>query len=298
MYSTPRSIRAVAILLMLSLSGTLALPQSVKFMRHAANPLPLAKMSSSRASCTMDSGSAVVAEYAATLATSNTGAPCDTPSVSVPRVNPCMSAGRPGQTGCDAPKDRVQYDLAAMGKTGQKILRARDKVLEILETENACTAWYREKDSNPAETFRTLSYALDRRGEEVVHVSRDAESQYIYRDPYVARVGQDTGAYATITLNAGGAFFHALTTTVIDPKEGGVWAFGSPRTIKVGPYPGDSEAAQTLALLHEFGHVIDLLPLDFNNEDGKSVQNTAEVVRFCRAEIDSKPRRNTLSALR
>jgi len=50
--------------------------------------------------------------------------------------------------------------------------------------------------------------------------------------------------------------------------------------------------------LHEFGHVIDLLPLDFNNEDGKSLQNTAEVLRFWRAEIVLNPERNTLSALR
>jgi len=41
-------------------------------------------------------------------------------------------------------------------------------------------------------------------------------------------------------------------------------------------------------LLHEFGHVINLLPLDFDNVDGKSVQNTAEVLRYCRAE--SMPR--------
>jgi hypothetical protein len=53
-------------------------------------------------------------------------------------------------------------------------------------------------------------------------------------------------------------------------------------------------AAGTLALLHEFGHVINLLPLDFENEDGKSVENTAKVLRFCRAEIDSRARRGTL----
>lgn len=298
MYSAYGSIRAVAIFMMLSLSGTLAFPQSVKFIRHAADPLPLANIFSSMAPCARDTGGPVVAAYTAASATNDAGAPCDTPSVSVPRVNPCTSALRLGQIGCDAPKDRMQDDLAAMGKTGQKILRARDQVLEILGTENACTAWYREKDSNPSETFRTLSYEVDRRGEEVVHVSKDTESQYIYRDPYVARVSQDAGAFTTITLNAGGAFFHSLTTTVVDSKEGGLWTFGSPRTIKVGPYSGDSLAAQTLALLHEFGHVIDLLPLDFNNEDGKSVQNTREVLRFCRSEIESKVRRNTLSALR
>ncbi len=297
MCSAPRSIRAVAILILSSLCGTAALPQAVKFIRHAADPLPLGNMSAGLAPCTKVSGSAAATPDAVIAVAGNAAAPCDPPSVTMPAVNPCNPA-RPGQTGCDAPKDRVQYDLTAMGKTGQKILRARDQVLEILGTENACTAWYREKDANPAQTFRTLSYEVDRRGEEVVHVSKDAESQYIYRDPYVARVGQDAGAYATITLNAGGAFFRVLTTSVVDTREGGLWTFGSPRTIKVGPYPGDSLAAQALALLHEFGHVIDLLPLDFNNEDGKSVQNTAEVLRFCRPEIESKVRRGALQAVK
>jgi hypothetical protein len=296
MYSAYGSIRAVAIFTMLGLSGTVALPQSVKFIRHAADPLP--NISSSRATCTMDSGSAVVGAYTAASTTNDADAPCDTPSVTVPRVNPCVSVARLGQIGCDAPKDRVLDDLAALGKTGQKILRARDQVLEILGTENACTAWYREKDANPAETFRTLSYEVDRRGEEVVHVSKDAESQYIFRDPDVARVSQDAGAFTTITLNAGGAFFHALTTTIVQPREGGLWALGRARTINVGPYPGDSLAAQILALLHEFGHVIDLLPLDFNNEDGKSVRNTAKVLRFCQAEIDSRVKRSTVQAAR
>src|SRR5713226_1853360 len=298
MYSAYGSIRAVAVLMMLSLSGAQALPQAVKFIRHAADPLPLANLSPGRAPCTMDPGSAVVAGYAATSVTSDVGAPCDTPSVSVPPVNPCMSAARPGQIGCDAPKDRVQDELAAMGKTGQKILRARDKVLEILQTENACSAWLRGMDSNPAATFRTLDYALDRRGEAFVHVSRDIAPQYIVRDPYVARVGQDTGAYATITLNAGGAFFQTQAAALLGSKDGGPFKISGPRLMNIGPYRGDSVAGQTLALLHEFGHVLNLLPVDFNNEDGKSVQNTAEVLRFCQAEIESKARRATLQVQR
>ncbi len=298
MYSASRSIRAVTMLMMSTLSGTLAFPQAVKFIRHAADPLPLANMFSGRAPCTMDSGSAVVAAYAATPVTSDAGAPCDTPSVSVSPVNPCNPAARPGQIGCDGPKDRVQDDLAIMGKTGQKILRARDKVLEILQTENACSAWLRGMDSNPAATFRTLNYVVDRRGEAFVHVSRDTASQYIFRDPYVARVGQDTGAYATITLNAGGAFFQTQAAVLVGFGDGGLSKISGPRLMNIGPYPGDSVAGQMLALLHEFGHVLNLLPVDFNNEDGKSVQNTAEVLRFCRAEIESKVRRITLQAQR
>jgi len=299
MYSACRNIRAVAILalMIVNLSGTPSLPQAVNFIRHAADPVPLAKMSASRAPCTTDTGSAVVVTYAATSEASDAGAPCDTPAVSVPPVNPCNPAVRPGQIGCGAPKDRVQYDLAGMGKTGQKILRARDRVLEILQTENPCSAWLREKDADPAATFRTLDYAVDRRGEAFVHAWKDMGAQY-FRDPYVARVGQDTGAYATITLNAGGAFFQTQAAALLGSKDGGPFEISGPRLMNIGPYPGDSISGQTLALLHEFGHVLNLLPVDFNNEDGKSMQNTAEVLRFCQAEIESKARRVTLQVQR
>jgi hypothetical protein len=300
MYSAYRSIRAVSILMLMmaNLSGTPSFPQAVKFIRNAADPLPLAKMSAGRAPCTLDPGSAVVATSAATSETSYAGAPCDTPTVSVLPVNPCNPAAGPGYSGCHAPKDRVQDDLAAMGKTGQKIQRARDRVLEILEAENTCSAWLREKDPNPAVTFRTLDYTVDRHGEAFVHVSRDTGSQYIFRDPYVASVGQDTGAYATITLNAGGAFFQIQASALLSSKDGGQSKISGPRLINIGPYGGNSVAGQTLALLHEFGHVLNLLPVDFNNEDGKSVQNTAEVLRFCRTEIESKARRGILQVQR
>jgi hypothetical protein len=181
-----------------------------------------------------------------------------------------------------------------MGKTGKKILRARDRVLEILQSENACSEWFRKTDANAAATFRTLDYVVDRHGEEIVQAWKDTGSQYTYRDPYVATVGQATGAYATITLNLDGAFFQPQAPMLLFAKEGGPARHNGPRLINIGPYSGDSLNAQTLALLHEFGHVINLLPLDFENEDGKSVQNTAEVLRYCRAEIDAKGRRGTL----
>jgi hypothetical protein len=290
MYSALRSIRAVALLMVSSFSGTVAFPQAVKSIHHAADPLPLAYMSSGRAACTGDPGSAVAAVNVATAVGSDAGAPCDMPPVNVPAVNPCNPA-KPGQRVCEAPRDLVQEELAAMGKTGQKILRARDKVLEILQTENACSAWFRQNDPDPVVTFRTLNYDVDRQGEVFVHISKDIESQYTFRDPYVARVGQDTGAFATITLNAGGAFFQFQAPSLVSSKEGVTAINSGPRSVNIGPYPGDSLAARTLALLHEFGHVINLLPLDFANEDGKSVQNTAEVLRYCRAEVESKARR-------
>ena len=297
MYSAPRNIRAVVLLIMSSLSGTVALPQAVKFIRRAADPLPLANMLVGRAPCARDSGSAVPAPHAATAAGSDLGSPCDTSPVNVPSTNPCH-ASSPAQIGCQAPRDPVQEDLATMGKAGQKILRARDRILEILQTENACSAWFREKDSNPADTFRTLSFAVDRKGEEFVLESRNPGDMNIFRSPYVARVFQADGSYATITINLKGAFFSPMARVVEIQKEGGFWSLRGTRVLRVGPYAGDSRHAQILALLHEFGHLVDLLPTDEGDQDGKSAQNTSEVLRFCRAEVESKAKRGALSAAR
>jgi hypothetical protein len=192
----------------------------------------------------------------------------------------------------------VQEELAAMGKGGQKILRARDRVLEILQRENGCSAWFREKDSNPADTFRTIGFSVDRKGQEFVLESKDYSNTTIFWNPYVAKVFQGDGRYATITINTNGAFFYPMATVVELWKEGGPISRRGPRMTNVGPYAGDTRNAQILVLLHEFGHVLDLLPVDENNVDGKSVQNTNEVLRFCRAEIESKARRGALTAAR
>jgi hypothetical protein len=298
MYSARRNILAVALpFIMSSLSGTVAFPQAVKFIGRAADPPPLANLPLGRAPCKRDAGSIVSAPYAATPATGDVNSPCDTPQVSVPSVNPC-NASSPAQMGCYAPRDPVQEDLAARGKPGRKILRARERVLEILQTENVCSGWFREKDSNPADTFRTLNFEIDHKGENLVLESRSTDDLTIFRNPYVARVFQADGRYATITVNTNGAFFKPSANAVEIWKDGGLANYRGPRSTNVGPYTGDTMRAQVLVLLHEFGHVLDLLPIDENNVDGKSVQNTNEVLRFCRAEIESKGRRGALSAAR
>src|SRR5260221_14206216 len=115
--------------MMVNFPGRPSFPKVVKFIRAPADPLPLAKMSAGRATCAMELGGPVSATYAAKSAIPDSGSPCDTPTVSVSPMNPANSAVGPGQTGCHAPKDRVPDELAAMGKTAQKILRARDRVL-------------------------------------------------------------------------------------------------------------------------------------------------------------------------
>src|SRR5260370_8117919 len=147
MSSALRNIRAVAVLFMASLSATVAFPQAAKFIRRAAEPLPLANLPLGRAPCIRDSVSAAADSNAATLASGDPGSPCDTPRVSVPFANPCNPASQE-QIGCLAPRDRVQGDLARMGKPGQKILRPREKVLEILQTDTACPPGCPKKTSN------------------------------------------------------------------------------------------------------------------------------------------------------
>jgi hypothetical protein len=195
--------------------------------------------------------------------------------------------------------DPVQPELDAIGKEGRKISRARKKVLEILENENACTAWYREKDSNPAATFRTLSFALDRKGETFIRESREPDSLIIFRNPYVARVIQADGPYATVTINAKGAFFAPMARVLEVSREGGPFnSMRDPRLLHVGPFAGDTLPAQVVTLLHEFGHVVDLLPNDEHDQDGRSVHNTDTVLHHCRAEIESALKWNALTATR
>src|SRR6266852_2523805 len=243
MYSALWNTRAVAVLFMSSLSGTVAFPQAAKFIRRTAEPLAFADIPLVRAPCTREPGRAAADSNAATVASGDPGSPCDTPPVSVPSVNPCNPASQE-QIGCPAPRDRVQEDLARMGKPGQKILRAREKVLEILETENACSAWFREKDSNPAATFRTLSFEVDRKGEEFIQESKGAGDMRIFRNPYVARVFQADGSYATITINTKGAFFTPMAGVVEIQWEGGPWTIRGARPLGVGPYAGGTLHAQ------------------------------------------------------
>jgi len=212
-------------------------------------------------------------------------------------VNPCSSSSlRP--SGCNAPMDLVASDLGPMRKAGQTILRAREKVLEILQAENGCSDWYKTKDPNPATTFQTLNFALDDKGENYVRESRDLGPLQIFRSPYVAKVYQGDGSYATVTLNRRGAFFSGLSRVMEVPKDGGPGNFQGYRPLYVGPYAGNTLHAQVITLLHEFGHLLDLLPIDEGDQDGKSVHNTYEVLHYCRAEVESKVKRGMLAAVR
>jgi hypothetical protein len=191
---------------------------------------------------------------------------------------------------------REQWNM--IGRPGREILQARDKVLEILQTDNACSQWYRSKHADPAATFRTLSFDLDRKGTDYVVETWGPDSLITFRSPYVASVTQGSGSYSMITINRSGAFFVAMAKVADQPREGGPLSFRGVRYLKVGPYAGNTRQAQVVTLLHEFGHLLDLLPTDKDDYEGRSVQNTMEVLRFCRAQVESKERRSVFSPSR
>jgi hypothetical protein len=191
---------------------------------------------------------------------------------------------------------REQWNI--IGRPGQEILQARDKVLEILQMDNACSQWYRSKDADPAATFRTLTFELDHKGMDYVVETWGLNGLIIFRNPYVASVTQGGGSYSMVTINRNGAFFGSMANLADQPRDGGPLSFRGVRYLKVGPYAGNTLEARVVTLLHEFGHLLDLLPPDKDDYQGKSVQNTMEVLRFCRAQVESKDRRRVFSASR
>ncbi len=207
--------------------------------------------------------------------------------------DPCASSGTrtevvPRSFACNESEDPVVAELSELGKPGLKIARAREDVLDILRSGNACAEWFATKDANPTETFRSLSFRLDKHGPQQIFESELPQSVHLWRQPYVANATQDGGAHTAITINAYGAFYRAQGTVLKTVPEGGPLQRGGTRFLTVGSYQGDTLPAQMVTLLHEFGHIIDLLPEDADNLDGKSVRNTDDVLRHCRTEIQAR----------
>jgi hypothetical protein len=221
----------------------------------------------------------------------------DTPRASADNPCPESVVGASGvpdglrNPACNDSGDPVLAELSALGKAGVKLARAREEVLEILRSENACTEWFLSKDAKPADTFQSVNFLLDQRGPTIVFESKVAASLFIFRQPYVARATQDGGAHTAITINAHCAFYRTQGNALKVVPEGGPALPAGTRLLTVGAYRGDTLPAQMVTLLHEFGHIIDLLPADADNLDGKSVRNTDEVLRHCRGEVEARSQR-------
>jgi hypothetical protein len=182
--------------------------------------------------------------------------------------------------------------LLARGKRGETIARVRDEVLNILESENSCSAWFQEVDPDPAGTFRSLEFAVEEQGPKEAYAMKSIGQRELIKHPYVASSRENAGRNATIQLNANGAFFSRVSQVLEQEQPNGPVRPGGMRALRVASFNGNSTPAQIATLLHELGHIVGRLPADYDSWNGESERNTAEVLRFCRQEIVARARKS------
>ena len=191
-----------------------------------------------------------------------------------------------------APSQLADSELRLLGHAGFALARARQQVLQILRENSSCSAWYALAEVNPQRKFASLQYQIDAHGEDTTIADQNSFGWY-YHEPYVARAQQNVGAGSIITVNAHGAFFLQRA-----PLKGR-WSDRGPllqqplRYLHVASYSGGSLNAQVTTLLHEFAHVVDLLPVDTGeaNSGLRSTQNTGTVLLHCRKQIEASANR-------
>ena len=189
-------------------------------------------------------------------------------------------------------RDPIESQLRLIGAPGYVIAVVRQHVLAILRENNACSAWYAQAEPDPAKKFATLRFQTDSNGEATA-VGEYTFYSVAFHEPFVARAQQEVGAGSTITLNSNGAFFIYRAPVSIRLNGGGPLIPQSRRQLHVGSYDGGSLNAQITTLLHEYGHIVGLLPVD-RGEAGSallSTQNTETVLDHCRRQIEASANR-------
>lgn len=183
--------------------------------------------------------------------------------------------------------DDVARELLALGKTGLAVQQVRSEVLVLLSETNSCSDWFLSAEPAALEKFRSLHFDIDPAGSSEILKIEGAQARTDYYHPYVARTRQAVGSGSTITLNANGAFFKAsaFVRDASHPTERN--SYVTFRNLSVGNYSGGSPEARLLTVLHEFGHIVDLLPVDSGTPSAAfiSVQNTEIVMRHCNSQI-------------
>lgn len=189
-----------------------------------------------------------------------------------------------------ADTDPVRAELIAMGKAGEAISLARDKVMQILQSENSCSAWFKKADPNAAATFASLRFILDPKGPRYILGWRANGGETLFKHPYSGSTIAGRGPKSAVTLNANGPFFVRSGPVFWQPMAGIVPRPLGWGTFEVGAYPGNTAPAQIVTLLHEFGHVVGRIPNDSDELSGQSGRNTEQVIRYCHAQIKAASR--------
>jgi len=193
------------------------------------------------------------------------------------------------------PTEIPDREFQQFGPQGFAIARARRQVLAILHEGSSCSVWYARAEPNPWIKFASLHFRVDGEGEDTAIGDYNFFGLY-YREPYVARAQQSVGAGSIITLNGHGAFFVLRAPSKVHWGSGGPLVEQLPRLLHVGSYSGGSVNAQVTTLLHEFGHIVGLLPIDSGEANSAilSTQNTQVVLAHCRKQIEASANRSVM----
>ena len=181
-----------------------------------------------------------------------------------------------------ATNDPIRAQLLTKGKPGLAVARARSGVIEILQSNNSCSAWFQGVDPNAASTFASLKFIIETNGPKEVLGLRSGSGEMLLKHPYAAKALENS---SVVVLNANGAFFVRAAPVFRQDNQGGFYRLSGSRELRAGSYRGNTRAAQMTILLHELGHVVGLLPNDSDELSGQSERNTAEVLRFCQKQI-------------
>jgi hypothetical protein len=182
----------------------------------------------------------------------------------------------------------VSSELTALGERGAVIGRAREQTFGILDSENSCSAWFREVAPDTAEVFSSLHYEIEKDGPSYVQHLRNTDGTNLFKHPWTARTTENSGRDSTIALNPSGAFFRPnLPLVNVDRLGGRAWKTGDMHRLAIASYSGNTARAQITTLLHELGHVVGRLPGDDDSWNGRSTRNTEEVLRHCKHEINA-----------
>lgn len=186
----------------------------------------------------------------------------------------------------------VPQELSGLGPRGLLIARVRERTLQILQSDNECSAWFEETDPEAADVFRSLHYDIDEDGTANIYSVTDNFGDLLFKHPWGAKSIEDSGKDSFIELNGNGPFFVRKTRVMPSDPHSSAILPDQPQGTLIGPYQGATPQAQITIMLHELGHIVGRLPRDDNSWNGRSSENTRDVLRHCKREIRQMARQD------
>src|SRR2546423_844074 len=83
--------------------------------------------------------------------------------------------------------DSIRAQLLTLGRPGLTVALARDRVIEILQPKNSCSAWFQEVDPNAVSTFASLKFIIETNGPQAVLGLRSRLGEMLLKHPYAAK---------------------------------------------------------------------------------------------------------------